>query len=180
MPAELVARMETAPMGQNIPVRLPGTTLRVPEEDPNPWRNKLPRQLENAHGGSMSASQTSSTLGKFFGPRRGRVADSTISKFNFQKVVDVFLVCREKGQNIPVRLPGTTLRVPEEDPNPWRNKLPRQLENAHRGSMSASQTSSTIGNFFVPHRGRVADSTISKFNFQKFVVTLPRRKLVPR
>ncbi|WMV37151.1 hypothetical protein MTR67_030536, partial [Solanum verrucosum] len=37
-------------------VRLPETTLRVPEEDPNRWPNKLPRQLEVAHGGSMSVS----------------------------------------------------------------------------------------------------------------------------
>ncbi|WMV13609.1 hypothetical protein MTR67_006994 [Solanum verrucosum] len=35
----------------------PGTTLRVPEEDPNPWPNKLPRQLEVVHGGSGSASR---------------------------------------------------------------------------------------------------------------------------
>ncbi|WMV29877.1 hypothetical protein MTR67_023262, partial [Solanum verrucosum] len=63
-------------------VRLPGTTLRVPEEDPNPWPNKLPRQLEVAHRGSMSTSRTSSTKGQRFGLRRGHVDDSTVSKFN--------------------------------------------------------------------------------------------------
>ncbi|WMV45617.1 hypothetical protein MTR67_039002 [Solanum verrucosum] len=44
------------------------------------------------------------------------------------------------GHNVRVRLPGTTLRVPEEDPNPWPNKLPRQLEALHRGSGSMSRT----------------------------------------
>ncbi|WMV33509.1 hypothetical protein MTR67_026894, partial [Solanum verrucosum] len=82
-------------------VRLPGTTLRVPEEDPNPWPNKLPRQLENAHGGSMFVSQTSSTIGQILG-----VADSSASKFNFQKLVgtprvaDLFPdeICENKTQ----------------------------------------------------------------------------------
>uniref|UniRef100_M1DT43 Ulp1 protease family, C-terminal catalytic domain containing protein n=1 Tax=Solanum tuberosum TaxID=4113 RepID=M1DT43_SOLTU len=69
--------------GQKARVRFPGTTLRVPEKDPNPWPNKLPRQLENAHGGSMSASRTSSTIGQIFGQRRGHVMDSVVSKFNF-------------------------------------------------------------------------------------------------
>ncbi|WMV29588.1 hypothetical protein MTR67_022973, partial [Solanum verrucosum] len=50
-------------------VRLPGTTLRVPEENPHPWPNKLPRQLENVHGGNMSASRASSTIGQNFGPQ---------------------------------------------------------------------------------------------------------------
>ncbi|WMV45779.1 hypothetical protein MTR67_039164 [Solanum verrucosum] len=35
------------------------------------------------------------------------------------------LLTMSAGQNIWVLLPGTTLRVPEEDPNPWPNKLPR-------------------------------------------------------
>ncbi|WMV24493.1 hypothetical protein MTR67_017878 [Solanum verrucosum] len=74
-------------MGQKVWVRLPETTLSVLEEDPKPWPNKLPRQLEVAHGGNMSASRTSSTNGQKFGPRRGRVADSSASKFNFKKLV---------------------------------------------------------------------------------------------
>ncbi|WMV24974.1 hypothetical protein MTR67_018359, partial [Solanum verrucosum] len=45
-------------------VKLPGTTLRVPEDDPNPWLNKLPRHLKNTLGGSMSTSWTSSTKGE--------------------------------------------------------------------------------------------------------------------
>ncbi|WMV13653.1 hypothetical protein MTR67_007038 [Solanum verrucosum] len=72
--------------GQNDRVRLLGTTLRVPEENPKPWPNKLPRQLENVHGGSMSAWKTSSTKGQKFGLRRGLVANSSISKFNFQNM----------------------------------------------------------------------------------------------
>uniref|UniRef100_M1DD42 Uncharacterized protein n=1 Tax=Solanum tuberosum TaxID=4113 RepID=M1DD42_SOLTU len=83
-----------------------------------------------------------------------------------------------QGQNVWVRLPGTILRVPKEDPNPWPNKLPRQLENAHRESMSASRTSSTIGQKFGPHHGRVTDSSDSKFNFQKVVGIPLRRGLV--
>uniref|UniRef100_M1DAC9 Uncharacterized protein n=1 Tax=Solanum tuberosum TaxID=4113 RepID=M1DAC9_SOLTU len=84
------------------------------------------------------------------------------------------------GQNVWVRLRWTTLRVLEEDPNPWPNKLPRLLEVAHGGSMSASRTSSTKGQKFGLRRGQVADSTVSKFNFQKVVRTPPRRKLVSR
>ncbi|WMV18486.1 hypothetical protein MTR67_011871, partial [Solanum verrucosum] len=55
-------------------VRLPGTTLRVPEEDPNPWPSKLPRQLEAVLGGSGSASRTCSTNGEQVAPRHGDTA----------------------------------------------------------------------------------------------------------
>ncbi|WMV54954.1 hypothetical protein MTR67_048339, partial [Solanum verrucosum] len=84
------------------------------------------------------------------------------------------------GQNVRVRLPRTTLRVPEEDPNPWPNKLPRQLKVVLGGSGSASRTCSTNGQRVAPRRGDTADSTVSKFNFQKLVGTLPRCKLVSR
>ncbi|WMV32879.1 hypothetical protein MTR67_026264, partial [Solanum verrucosum] len=47
--------------GQNVRVGLPGTTLKVPEEDPNPWPSKLPRQVELVLGGSGSTSRTCST-----------------------------------------------------------------------------------------------------------------------
>ncbi|WMV45590.1 hypothetical protein MTR67_038975 [Solanum verrucosum] len=68
--------------------------------------------------------------------------------------------------------------VPEEDPNPWPNKL--LLQNAHGGSMSASRTSSTTDQKFSPRRGRIADSSVSKFNLQKLVGTPPRRGLISR
>ncbi|WMV13943.1 hypothetical protein MTR67_007328, partial [Solanum verrucosum] len=84
------------------------------------------------------------------------------------------------GQNVRVRPLGTTLRVPEEDPNPWPNKLPRQLEVVHGGSGCASWTCSTNGQKVAPRRGDTADSTVSKFNFQKLVGTAPRRGLVSR
>ncbi|WMV13513.1 hypothetical protein MTR67_006898 [Solanum verrucosum] len=85
-----------------------------------------------------------------------------------------------KGQNVGVRLPETTLRVLEEDPNPLSNKLPRQVENVLGGSMFASRTSSTKGQMFGPRRGLIADSSVSKFNFQKLAGTPPHRRLVSR
>ncbi|WMV58613.1 hypothetical protein MTR67_051998 [Solanum verrucosum] len=83
-----------------------------------------------------------------------------------------------KGQNVRVRLPGTTLRVPKEDTNPWPNKQPRQLEFVHGGSGSASWTCSTNGEKVAPHRGDTADSFVSKFNFQKLVGTPPHHGLI--
>ncbi|KAH0633205.1 hypothetical protein KY284_035991 [Solanum tuberosum] len=84
------------------------------------------------------------------------------------------------GQNVWVRLPGTTLRVPEEDPNPWPNKLPRQLEVVHGESGSVSRTCSTNGQKVAPRRGDTADSSVSEFNLQKLQGTPPRRELVSR
>uniref|UniRef100_M1DYK8 Uncharacterized protein n=1 Tax=Solanum tuberosum TaxID=4113 RepID=M1DYK8_SOLTU len=83
----------------------------------------------------------------------------------------------EKGQNVWVRLPGTTLRVPEEVHNPWPNKLPRQLEVVHGGSGSVSRTSFTNGQKVALHRGDTADSTVSECNLQKLHGTSPHRGL---
>uniref|UniRef100_M1DVX9 Uncharacterized protein n=1 Tax=Solanum tuberosum TaxID=4113 RepID=M1DVX9_SOLTU len=85
-----------------------------------------------------------------------------------------------KGQNIRVRLPGTTLRVLEEDPNPWPSKLPRQLKVVLRGSGSALRTCSTIGQKVAPRRRDTADSTISNLIYRKLVGTPPCRGLVSR
>ncbi|WMV32830.1 hypothetical protein MTR67_026215 [Solanum verrucosum] len=46
--------------------------------------------------------------------------------------------------------------------------------------MSASRTSSTKGQMFGPHRGHVADSTVSNLISRKHVGTPPRRELVFR
>ncbi|WMV18572.1 hypothetical protein MTR67_011957 [Solanum verrucosum] len=70
--------------------------------------------------------------------------------------------------------------VPEGDPHPWPNKLPKQLEVVHRGSGSASRTCSTNGQKVAICRGDTADSTISKFNYQKLVGTPPRHGPVSR
>uniref|UniRef100_M1DS71 Uncharacterized protein n=1 Tax=Solanum tuberosum TaxID=4113 RepID=M1DS71_SOLTU len=64
----------------------PGATLKDPEEDPNIGQASCQGSLRNAHGGSMSASRTSPTIGQKFGTRREHVADSTVSEFNFYKL----------------------------------------------------------------------------------------------
>ncbi|WMV14029.1 hypothetical protein MTR67_007414 [Solanum verrucosum] len=69
---------------------------------------------------------------------------------------------------------------PRGRPPPLAKKQPRQLEVAHGGTMSASRTCSTKGQTLGPRRGHVADSSSSKFNFQKFVGTPPRRGLFSR
>ncbi|WMV50371.1 hypothetical protein MTR67_043756 [Solanum verrucosum] len=102
-------------LGQNVQVRLPGTTLMVPKEDPNPWPNKLPCQLEVAHGGSMSPSQTSSTKGQNIGPPR------TCFPTKSAKIKLKFDLFKRHSWMIT---------------NPWPNKLPSQLEVAYGGSMS--------------------------------------------
>uniref|UniRef100_M1DKL8 Uncharacterized protein n=1 Tax=Solanum tuberosum TaxID=4113 RepID=M1DKL8_SOLTU len=84
-----------------------------------------------------------------------------------------------EGENVRVRLLGTTLRVPEEDHNPWPNKLPRQLEVVHGGSGSASRTCSANGQRVAPRRGDTADCTVSKFYLQKLHGTPPIANLVP-
>uniref|UniRef100_M1DDC0 Integrase core domain containing protein n=1 Tax=Solanum tuberosum TaxID=4113 RepID=M1DDC0_SOLTU len=85
-----------------------------------------------------------------------------------------------RGQNVRVRLPGTTLRVLEEDPNPWPNKLPRQLEVVHGGSGSVSRTCSTNGQKVALHHRDTANSIVSENNLQNFHGTPPRRELSSR
>uniref|UniRef100_M1DFD9 Uncharacterized protein n=1 Tax=Solanum tuberosum TaxID=4113 RepID=M1DFD9_SOLTU len=59
----------------------------------------------------------------------------------------------QSSQNVRVRLPGTTLRVHEEDHNTWPSKLPGQLEVVIGGCVSASRTCSTNGQKVASHRG---------------------------
>uniref|UniRef100_M1DFN8 Uncharacterized protein n=1 Tax=Solanum tuberosum TaxID=4113 RepID=M1DFN8_SOLTU len=83
-----------------------------------------------------------------------------------------------RGQNVRVRLPGTTLKVPEEDPNLWPSKLPRQLEVFLGGT--ASRSSSTYGQKVAPHRGDTTDSIVSKLISRKLVETPPHHEFVSR
>ncbi|WMV32690.1 hypothetical protein MTR67_026075, partial [Solanum verrucosum] len=68
--------------GQNIRIRLPGTTLRGPKGDPNLGQASCQGSLQIALGGNKGASRTCSPKEQKVCSRRGRVADSTVSKFN--------------------------------------------------------------------------------------------------
>ncbi|WMV13458.1 hypothetical protein MTR67_006843, partial [Solanum verrucosum] len=63
-------------------IRRPGATLRDPEEDPNLSQASCQGSLQIALGGNRGASHTCSPKDKKVSSRRGRVADSTVSKFN--------------------------------------------------------------------------------------------------
>ncbi|KAH0640840.1 hypothetical protein KY290_038075 [Solanum tuberosum] len=86
------------------------------------------------------------------------------------KLTKKYIRMKVLDQNVRVRLPGITLRVPEKDPNPWPSKLPRQFEVVIGGSGSASRTCSTNGQKFAPHRGDTANSTVSNLIYRKLVV----------
>uniref|UniRef100_M1DWS7 Uncharacterized protein n=1 Tax=Solanum tuberosum TaxID=4113 RepID=M1DWS7_SOLTU len=45
------------------------------------------------------------------------------NRFMLSKLTRKQIRMKVPDQNVQVRIPGTTLRVPEEDPNPWREWL---------------------------------------------------------
>uniref|UniRef100_M1DVZ6 Integrase core domain containing protein n=1 Tax=Solanum tuberosum TaxID=4113 RepID=M1DVZ6_SOLTU len=115
-----------------------------PEEDPNPWPSKLPRQLEVVYGGSGSASRTCSTKGqKVWSASRTRRG--------------VYYL----GQNVQIRLPETTLRVPEEDPTLGQTSCQGSLKLCMEGMAPRGGLAPPRAKRFGPRRGHIADSTVS-------------------
>ncbi|WMV45358.1 hypothetical protein MTR67_038743, partial [Solanum verrucosum] len=84
------------------------------------------------------------------------------------------------GQNIQIRLPGTTLRVLEEDPNLGPASGQGSLQVVHRRNEGTSRTCSPKENNFSSRCGRVAEFTVSKFNSKYLQGTAPHRGLVLR
>uniref|UniRef100_M1DIL6 Gag-pol polyprotein n=2 Tax=Solanum TaxID=4107 RepID=M1DIL6_SOLTU len=116
---------------------------RAPNQDFSSAPSSAPKVNHEGGGGSQISKPTCSTCGKKY---FGKCLSGTSGCYGCGKY-------DHKGQNVRVRLPGTTLRIPEEDPNPWTSKHPRQLEVVIGGSGSASRTCFSNCQKVDPRRG---------------------------
>ncbi|WMV18523.1 hypothetical protein MTR67_011908 [Solanum verrucosum] len=68
--------------GQNVRIRCPRATLRGLEEDPNLSQASCQGSLQIALGRNRDTSRSCSPKEQKVSSQRGRVTDSTVSKFN--------------------------------------------------------------------------------------------------
>ncbi|WMV45711.1 hypothetical protein MTR67_039096 [Solanum verrucosum] len=101
--------------------------------------------------------------------------ESKISGGDPSVLINVFRV-KTSGYDSP----GPPYGSPRRTPSLGQTRCQGNLQNVHGGSMSTSRTSSTKDQKFGAHHRCVANSSASKFNFQKLVGTPPHRKLVSR
>ncbi|WMV45886.1 hypothetical protein MTR67_039271 [Solanum verrucosum] len=159
--------------------------LKGPEGGPQPLPSKLPRLLENVHGTCPRrglAPPWAKLLVCVPDVSRTLLSQNLISRnlWEHLRVEDLFPdeICENKtqGQNVRVRHPGTTIRVPEEDLHLGQASCQGILKMCMEGACPRCGLAPPWAKLLVC----VADSSVCKFNFQKLVQTSPGCGLVSR